>query len=374
MIPDLFASSQPPGVRRPKFSISFGAGGDDGLGGLMGAVASVLGQGGADDPWQRALVSVVVETGLAPEVDIAEITLAGGPNAPQFAIDDDGTIELGYEDEGTTSVYSGRIESVVRTGNGLVRIIVANATSDLAGLRVQQSYEDQSAGDIVGELAGKAGVTTGNIAAGSSLAFLVLDDGSSAWQHIARLARVSGHQARVTADGELEFAPVASGSPVQTFTWGVDLLSLERREAGASFDNVTVFGEGAAGSDGKSAWNWLVKEAAPVTGTAGQGSHTRAFVDPALRSADAVRGAAQAVADAAQRAAITGSAIVPGASRVTPGALITIAGSPDGELDGDYYVTRVRHTYAKRTGYRTRITFTGSAGSGGGGGLLGGLL
>ncbi|HEX6559570.1 MAG TPA: hypothetical protein VF021_08905, partial [Longimicrobiales bacterium] len=290
MIPDLFASSQPPGVRRPTFSISFGGGaaGSGGLGGLVaGAAAAIgLGGGGADDPWQRAFVGAVVEVGLAPEVDVAEITLAGDANAPQFAIADEGSIELGYEDEGTSAVYAGRIESVQRNSNGLVRVTVANATSVLAALRVQTSYEDQAAGDVVTDLAGRAGVDTDNIVSGPNLAFLVLDDGSSAWQHIARLARISGHQARITAENGIEFAPVANSAPVQTFTYGVDVLSLERRETAAPFDNVTMFGEGAAGSDGKNAWNWLVKEAAPVTGTAGQGSRSRAFTDPALRSAD----------------------------------------------------------------------------------------
>lgn len=377
MIPDLFGSSQTPGVRRPTFEISFGAGGgDSGPGDLLSSAAAAigLGGGGGEDPWLRSVASVTVEVGLSPEVDVAEIVLASDAQAPPVAIADEGTIALGYEDEGATTVYAGRIESIVRSTGGPLRITIANATSALAALRVQQSYEGQAAGDVVEELAGRADVATGNVVAGPDLAFLVLDGGDSAWEHIARLARVSGHLARITAEDALDFGPIDDSAPVQTFTFGVDVLSLERREAAASFDKVTISGEGAAGSEGKDAWNWLIKQPAPVTGAAGQGVRTRVFADRALRTAEAVRGAAQAFADAATRAATVGTLLVPGAPKVVPGTRIAIAGSPDSALNSEYLVTRVRHVYGKRAGFRTQVTLAGSGSGGGGGGLLGGLL
>jgi phage protein D len=382
MIPDLFSTdTQTPGVRRPIFEIAFGGGsGGSGPADLLSSAAAAVGFGGAtgEDPWLRSVTSVSVEVGLAPQVDVAEIVIAADSQAPPVAIDDEGNIALGYEDEGATGVFTGRIESIIRSTRGPTRITIANASSALAALRTEQSYEDQGAGDVVEDLAGRAGVNTGNVVAGPDLAFTVLDGGSNAWEHIARLARVSGHHARITVDNELDFAPVDDGEAVQTFTYGVDILLLERREAAASFDNVTIVGEGAAGSDGKSAWNWLVKQPSSVTGAAGQGSRARGFSDRLLRSAEAAGTAAQALADAAARAATVGTLIVPGAPKVTPATNIAIAGSTDGVFDGAYLVTRVRHVFSKRTGFRTHITFAGSGGSSGaGGGLLsaiGGLL
>jgi len=373
-IPDLFATSQTPGVRRPIFEISFGSGG--GGGGptdLLASAAAAIGFGGSggEDPWVRSVASVSVEMGLAPQVDVAEIVLASDSQSPPIAVDAEGSIALGYEDEGTTGVYTGKIESIIRSTRGPTRITIANASSTLAALRTEQSYEDQGAGDVVEDLAGRAGVSTGNVVAGPALAFIILDGGSNAWEHIARLARVSGHQARITVDNELDFAPVDDGEPVQTFSYGVDVLHLERREAAASFDNVTIVGEGAAGSDGENAWNWLVKQPSAVTGAAGQGSRARGFVDRALRSAEAASSAAQALAAAAVRAATVGTLIVPGAPTVTPATNIAIAGSTGGVFDGTYLVTRVRHVFSKRTGFRTHITF---AGAGGGAGSAGGLL
>jgi len=268
-------------------------------------------------------------------------------------------------------VYAGAIESIRRDARGSTRIVIANGSTRLAGLRVQQSFEDQSAGQVVKELVNQAQVTAGDIADGPDLSFIVLDGGRSAWEHIAQLSRLSGHLARVNAAGELDFTPPGDGEPAQAFAWGGDVLGLERTETPASFDAVTVSGEGAAGSQGKDAWNWLVKQPAPVTGSAGSGARTRAFSERALRSADAVRAAAQALADAAARASMTGTVLVPGAPAVAPGLRIKLQGTPGGAFDGDFLVTRVRHTYDKRGGFRSRITFTGS---GGGGSALGGLL
>jgi phage protein D len=221
-------------------------------------------------------------------------------------------------------------------------------------------------------------VALGDSADGSDLSFLVLDAGRSAWEHIARLARVSGHLARITEDNKLDFRPPDEGEPVQSFTWGVDIMALDRIQTEQSFDAVTIAGEGAAGSQGKDAWNWLTKTASSVTGSAGGGSKTRPFTDRALRSGDAVQAAADAIAAAAARAATTGVLLVPGAPKVVPGKRITLASTPGGTFDGDFLVTRVRHSYDKRSGFRTRINFsgTGSGGAAGGGlaGLIGGLL
>jgi phage protein D len=367
----LFGGGATPGVRRPVFEIAFGGGGDAG-GGLLSAAASAIGLGGGGgDPWQRSVARMTLDIGVAPDVDVAEITLSADSQAPGIALADAGTIALGYEDAGATAVYAGAIESIRRAARGSTRIVIANGSSRLAGLRVQQSFEDQSAGQVVKELASQAEVTAGDIADGTDLSFIVLDGGRSAWEHIAQLSRLCGHLARVNAAGELDFTPPDDGEPAQAFAWGADVLGLERTETPASFDTVTVSGEGAAGSQGKDAWNWLIKQPAPVTGSAGAGAKARAFSERALRSADAVRAAAQALADAAARASMTGTVLVPGAPAVAPGLRIKLQGTPGGAFDGDFLVTRVRHTYDKRSGFRSRITFTAS---GGGSSALGGLL
>jgi phage protein D len=358
MIPDLFGASSPPALRRPQHATSFGGA----VGGALAGALAAVGAGSASDPWQRAVGRIAIELGVAPAVDTAEVTLAVDAHAPSFSLADEGTIALGYQDEGTTAVFAGTIVGIRRAVGGHVRLTVANGTAGLAALRMQQSYESQTAGQVVSALAAAAGVDPGDIADGPDLAYLVLDGSRSAWGHIARLARISGHVARVNADGALDFLAPDDGDPVQTFAWGGDVLALERTESPAAFDAVSVHGEGAAGSQGADAWNWLVKQRLSITGEAGGGSRARSFTDRALRTADAVRAAAQAVADAAARGATRGTLRVPGAPKVVPGRRVALAGTPGGALDGPVLVTRVRHTFDKRAGFRTEIAFVAAAG------------
>ena len=365
-------SSAPPAFRRPVFDVRFG-GGAGGLGGLASAAGSLLG-GGASDPWKQHLVAVSVESGLAPAVDAVEVWLTADPQAPTAALDDEGSVALGYEDDSPVLTFTGKVAGVRRGIDGLTRITATSGGAALARLRVNQSYEDQTAGDVVNDLAGQAEIATGTVEDGVDLPFYVADDRRSAWVHVAALARRSGFLAYVTPEGELYFGPYEPGDPVQTFTYGEDVLRLEAREASPEVGVVTTWGEGSAGSQGKDAWSWLVKDPASVQGSAGGGGPERWVHDPALRSGDAAKTAAQGIADAAGRLQVTGTLLVPGAPAVTAGSTIEIAGAPQEALNGKFLVRWVRHRLAKREGFTTRIAFSKSEGAGGLLGALGGLL
>src|SRR2546427_11955387 len=88
----LLSPSAPPSVRRPAFEVSFGS--DDAA------------------KWKNTLVSLTVESALAPAVDVAEVRLAAGSRAPSFAVEDTGTISLGFDDDATELLFSGQIDSV----------------------------------------------------------------------------------------------------------------------------------------------------------------------------------------------------------------------------------------------------------------------
>lgn len=361
-------SSAPAALRRPVFEIAFGAGGGSSP---LGALASALGAGGAD-PWKAHLVEVVVETALAPFADVAEIHLAPGPDAPAVALGDAGSISLGYEDAGAETVFTGVVEGVRRTIAGATRITVAGAGAALSRLRVNQAYEGQSAGAIVRDLAGRAGVSTGTVEDGIDFPYTVVDDRTGAWGHVARLARLSGHLAYVTPTGELFFAPYAEGEPAQSFAYGADLLALEVAEAAPVVGAVTAVGEGAAGSQGAEAWGWLVKDPAAVTREGGTGDPPRLVQDGALRSSDAVQAAAEGVALAASRMGLTGRLLVPGAPAVAVGSTVEVADAPQEALGGSFLVRRVRHRFSKREGFTTLLDVSGG-GSAGGLGSLGRL-
>jgi phage protein D len=251
-------------------------------------------------------------------------------------------------------------------------VTLTNGGATLARLRVEQSYEQQSAGAVVRDLAGKANVTVGTAEDGIDFAFLVVDDRSSVLWHIAALARKCGHLAYLTPDDKLTFAAFKGGPAAQTFAYGVDLLAVELADAAPVAATVTVVGEGAAGANGADAWCWLVQDPAAVTTSAGSGTPERRVSDPSLRSAAAAGLAAAGLASSAGRWTTSGRLLVPGAPQATVGAVVAVKDAPQAEHNGDFLVTGVRHRYGKRTGFRTELLVSKSgAAAGGPGGLLG---
>jgi phage protein D len=336
-------------VRRPLYSISFGDGGAD--------------------VWAQAVVSVVVETGLTPFADVVTLFLAGGASAPGVALGDSGTVELGYEDAATEMVFTGQVEEVQRSVQGTIRVTATNGGASLSRLRVNQSYELQTAGDIVKDLAGRVGVDTESVEDGADFPFYVVDDRRSAYRHVAALACKSGYLAYFTPEGKLSFAPFTAGQAVQTFTYGEDVLSLRATEAPLVVGAVTIVGEGAAGNQGQEAWSWLVKDPSSVTGSAGSGDPERPIQDASLRSAEAAQGAAEGIADAAEGGRLIGELLVPGSPAVVVGSAVEISNGLQEALNGLFLVRRVRHRFSKRGGFATWVHF-GSTGDGGPGGLL----
>jgi phage protein D len=349
VVSSVFGTGSVQAVRRPIFEVSFG--------------------NGSPDDWGQNVASVTVQTGLAPSVAVVEVYLDGGDQAPAAAVGDAGSISFGYEDGTTELIFTGEVEAVRHDVRGTTHLTATDGGAALSKLRINQSYEQQKAGDIVSDLAGRAGVGTDTVENGVEFPFYVVDDRRSAYRHIAALARKSGYLAWFTPEGKLSFAPSTAGQAVQTFAYGTDILSLEVTEATPSLGTVTTIGEGAAGGQGQEAWSWLVKDPSPVEGNAGKGEPEREVQDPSLRSGDAVQSAAEGITDAAALTKLTGELLVPGSPAVVVGSAVEVVDAPQDTLNGLYLVTGVRHRFSKVRGFTTLAQLAKTDGGG-----LGGLL
>lgn len=346
------STRQPTAVRRPMLSINMGG---------AGAVAGPMGA----DPWQRSTQSIMTCCAMALHADLAIIRLAGDNQAPAVAVADGGGISLGYEDDAAALVFTAVVDRVYFTIHGTRCIEAVNGSSALSRLRINQSYEQQSAGDIVSDLASQAGVETDSVESGMDLPFYVIDDRRSAWEHIALLAQLCGYAAYFSTENKLCFGALSAGQAVQTFTYGVDILALEAIQAESPAGTFVVVGEGAAGSQGEAAWSWLIKDPASVTAEAGSGQGRKVITAPSLRSAQAVQSAADGLAAAAQRKVNTGRIVTAGAPAVTVGAAVEIADLPEDALNGTCLVMRVVHAFSKQSGFISRIDFCKPGGGGG---------
>ncbi len=345
----LFSSSAAsPSVRRPVFEVQFG-------------------QSGAAE-WAQALIGLLVELGAAPFVDRAVIdSAAQGPSA---APGDAGTVKAGYQDSSNDLIFTGAVDAVRTRLDGVLRLSAVTGAAVLARLRVDQSYEQSTAGDIVKDLAQRAGVDAGSVEDGATYPFYAVDARQNAWQHMAALARQNGFRAFFSTEGKLNFQPVEAGQPVVSLAYGSDVLGMELWSAQPAAGKVTVTGEGAAGSNGADAWSWLLKDPAGVRAESGTGDPEKLISDPALRSADAAQTAAGSIAAAITAATLSGWVRTPGAAVVTPGSTIEITGAPQAALNGTCLVERVRYGFSKREGFTSLIHFTQSGAAGGGGGGL----
>jgi hypothetical protein len=362
---DLLTTEAPTPLRRPVFEISLGGGADSGgLGGLADAVGALV--GAAADPWIAHVSRIVVVRTLAPTADFAEVDLSPGAAAPDVAIGDSGSVGLGFTDDGPATVYTGKVFADEVSIDGARRLSLGNASGVLCRTRRNATYQQQSIADLIKAILGDAGVASGNVdIQGPKLPFYVVDDRSTLYEHIARLAVYAGAIAAVSADDEVHVTPLAAGEVVDTFRYGDDVLALQRDEDDAP-RGLRWIGEGAAGSQGGDAWSWLLKSA---DGMAVGDSSAPTTYAGALRSREAVDAAAEGLRVGDGHAV---RLVVAGAPAVAPGTTIEVTDSPEHVWSGSAVVTSVRHEFDQRRGFITRLEAVELPSEGAG--LLGGLL
>ena len=355
----LLDNNAAPATRQPGAAISFssGAGGGGGLLDAASSVASAVGvdiSGDAVDPWQRSLVEIISETNLAPAVDLLKIVIASDSQSPDFALQDEGDIQLGYSDE-LHPVFTGSIAQIQRSFVNQATVCVCNAGFKLSQMRLNESFEQQAAGDIVASIAGSAGVATDAIEPGIDFPFYVIDESKTLYQHIAVLAEKCGFIVFVGTDGKLNFMAPPSGEAVKTFVYGVDIIDLKAFSSQHAVTKVKVVGQGAAGSQGNDAWNWLVKDPASVSSESGDGDFSRLVSDHSIRSAEAAQQAAASKLFLKKQQSKKSRLKVTGAAEVFAGSRIAISDVPDASFNGEGVVETVRHHYSKQQGFISEI-------------------
>lgn len=336
----------------PTVELQFGAAGADaGFGGVVAAVASLL--GGDADAWRTHLHSLQLQRGLAPCVDVLQVQLARSANAPAAALGDTGTLALGYSD-GNVQVFSGSIDAV-HAGVRTTTITASNGGRLLAQHRLNRSFESQTAADIIAALAQEAAVEAELNGAGDTLPRYVIDDARSLYEHMARLADLNGAVLYFDGAGTLQLIDAGSGSSARTFNYGIDILGFQLAERAQAIAGLDVVGEGAAGEAGSNAAFWLRKDPAAMRVSTGTAAPVRYFRDARLRSRAAVSARAQALALKQQRESTRSEVIVTGAAELEPGSIITLAGLPEARCDGEYCIQSLTHRFDATRGFLTEL-------------------
>ncbi|MEZ4706877.1 MAG: hypothetical protein R3A44_06715 [Caldilineaceae bacterium] len=269
---------------------------------------------------------------------------------------DDAAIELGFSDGELTQVMTGII---VNTEPGLVqrRVVGHSRAEKLLHTFVNQTYEAKTAGQIVTDLADKAGVDVASDQPGSQFQAYVVDGRRSVYHHMRELAELCGFDLYINAAGELVFEMFVGGKSIHIFKYAVQIIELEIDQTEPFVGAVQAWGESAGGTQATEDWAWLTKNFDGRKGAAGTGQPSLLLERPALRNADAAQAAAAALNTRIQRRTVRGKLLVQGQPKVKLGDAIQLQDVPDASLNQLYQVRSVTHRITKAGGFTTQIGF-----------------
>lgn len=292
------------------------------------------------------------------------------------------TVELDAGD-GSHVVFTGEVDHVERrTGHAGHRhrqfIRCGDALAKLSRAEVEGAYEEVSTGFIVHDLLDQAGAAdhAGTIEDGPTLPSYVVHRGPRALRHIKRIAEMIGAELGGDVDGNINLIRPQSSTLEHRLVWGEDLLALELSRVEVPVDSYTVWGEGAAGTQGPERGHWLVTdlsgvkgEAEVVAGVAGQpgstvpgstGARPTTVRDGAVRSVEVANDLARARANLVAVRPFVGQATALGDPTITPGSVVEIAGLPGSDGPASTLSLRARrvvHSFDMDRGLLTRVEF-----------------
>lgn len=270
-------------------------------------------------------------------------------------------IELSSGDVSAT-VMNAEMESVASSFGSIV-ICGSLGSLKLARLRSNQSFENQTMGKIVRNLAGQASVNTGQVDDGSNYAYFVASESTNALRIMQDLASREAMDFYCDETGALIVKEYKKTSADHTLYFGIDILDLVIANRQAPLDRVWVFGESPSSKQGSDTWHWISKDWSPFRGESGKDGVTWAKRDGAIRTKDAAGKASSAwfggLKDRSKRARM----ITLGRPDLKLGDAVEIKNAEKPEMNGLFKIISARHVYNKQDGYITICEITGGGGA-----------
>lgn len=307
------------------------------------------------EPQASTAVDVTVALDMETPADSFTLVL-GNVGGLKPARDDEAKVELGYADNGgLKQVFAGTIVSVEPSLTATRAVGFSGAAAILRTF-VNQTYERKTAGAIVRDLAGKAGIGIAKAEDGILFPVYVVESRQSAYLHMHDLAELCGFDLYVNSDGKLVFEKFINGRSIHIFEFAKHIVALDVLRLPPRVGQVQAWGEGATGSGGDDAAVWLTTDFSGSKGTAGSGA-LFLLERPSLRTRDAARTAAEALLTTIGRRALRGTLVTIGRPEVRLGDAIKLRGMADDSLNTNFQVRSVRHRITKLDGFTTVIGF-----------------
>jgi phage protein D len=309
-----------------------------------------------DEPKASTVTDLTVRLDLDTPADSFTFEL-GNVGSFKPKRDDEAKIELGYADNGgLTQVIAGK---VVTVEPNLTTTRVAGYSGAEALLRtfVEQTYESKRAGEIVRDLADKAGLDVATAEDGITFPVYVVDGQRSAHIHMQDLAELCGFDLYVNTEGKLVFEKFVNGKLIHVFEFAKHIIALDVQRTLPLAPVVQAWGESPTGSAGDDASAWLTTDFQGSKGIAGSGKPVLLLERPALRTSAAALTAANAALTTIQRRTLRGRLVSLGRPEVKLGDAIRLSEMADDSLNTEFQVRSVTHRITKLGGFTTTVGF-----------------
>jgi phage protein D len=308
-----------------------------------------------DEPQASTVVDLSVSLGIGAPADCFKLVL-GNVGGVRPAREDEVKIELGYADNGgTKQVIKGAV-AAVEPNLTTTRVIGYGSEMKLLRSFANQTYERMTAGAIVRDLAGKAGVVVAEAKDGITFPAYVVDGRRSIYAHMLDLAEFCGFDLYLTAEDQLVFEKFFNGKTAHLFEYSKHVIALDVLRVPPLAGQVEVWGESPTGSKGNDASAWVTTDFSGSKGAAGSGV-TLLLERPALRTTNAARTAANAALTNIQRRTLRGYLLTIGRPEIKLGDAIRLTGMADDALNSNFQVRGVTHRITKSKGFTTRVDF-----------------
>jgi hypothetical protein len=298
---------------------------------------------------EAALVSLSVDLCVTGAHDAARLCVWPESKFADAATGATLSIALGDQDS-EEDVLGGEIVAVRPTPRGVL-LDGLSATVALSRTFTSQTYLNQSAADIVNDLA--SAISIDQVDAGMQVGAYHVDNRRPVWMHLQMLAQLTGSDLGSAADGSLRFVPAASATQPTKLRYGANLLDWDFASAPAPSAPVVV-AHGAGSEAGSAKWHWL--RHSPAGGDA-----TR--VVGAIATKDAAELVSKALGERATRAAVHGRLLIVGDATIRPGDAVEMSDLP-GADPGTLRVVVVHHSLDSVSGFLTRLTVEAAGGGG----------
>jgi hypothetical protein len=314
----------------------------------------------------------VVERSLDVPADGLRVWLA---ERGEVTPGDEATLDLGDED-GVERVFTGTVAEV-RPRAGAAEVFCVGTMLGLLELRATEQYLEQSAGDVVRDLAGRAGLEEGEVSDGASLPRFAVEKRLPAYPQLAALARRHGFDLFTDREGKLHFrglgeaASLGSGGVGGALAsagaaaldalggggalgYGAHLVETRGRVRPDPARRVVVGGESPASGQGEDTSFWLTARDTDFQDYAGDGDELL-VVDPAARTKDMAGRFAAGYLAGLRRTRRELRVTVAGNAALELGDPLSTVDAPDALLNASGFVSGIRHRFGAGVGFLSDV-------------------